>query len=179
MDIRITVACQDDYFVTQVRGKQHWDLETDRCFPIPFLFHAFSVIVKRKLPASVQIDPFLPIPVGTRTVSGSISERWIIAALSGSTENMPDPIREDLLPIPVRLQKFPHQLSTIRTIRKTQFHFHCFPVNIRRDSCLFNPISRDPIDNKIHLWEPGQPNLYDLVLEVYQGGVLQDRVETA
>ncbi len=149
-DIRITVACQDDYFVTQVRGKQHWDLETDRCW-----YTATSGIWQ---------NVWMEMTPGYRIEQARIT---------------PD-IDRKTVEMKLRFSDCPDRGKLVWKLffQGKEKKQGVASLQDRMERVLFSVENEDPIDNKIHLWEPGQPNLYDLVLEVYQGDVLQDRVET-
>ena len=149
-DIRITVACQDPYHITQVRGKQHWDLETDRCW-----YTATSGIWQ-----NVWLEMTPGLRIEQARITPDIDAKTVEMKLRFS-----DPPDKGKLVWKLFFQGKEKKQGVMS-------------LQSCRERVLFSVVNEDPIDNKIHLWEPGQPNLYELLLEVYQNDKLQDRVET-
>lgn len=148
--IRITVACQDSYGVTQIRGKQHWNLDTDRCW-----YTATSGIWQ---------NVWLEVTPGYRIEQARLT---------------PD-IDEKTVEMNLRFSQCPEQGKLVWKLffQGKEKKQGAVALQCLRERILFSVENEDPIDNKIHLWEPGQPNLYELILEVYEKDKLQDRVET-
>lgn len=149
-NFRITVVCQDFYEVNQVRGKQHWSLETNRCW-----YTATSGIWQ-----NVWLEMTPGYRIEQARITPDIDKKTVEMKLRFS-----DCPKDGKLTWKLFFKGKEKKQGTLSLS-------HC------RERVLFSVENEDPIDNKIHLWEPGQPNLYELLLEVCQNDKLQDRVET-
>lgn len=148
--IRITVRCSDENEAGQVRGKQHWNRTTDRCW-----YTATSGIwqnVWMELTGKIRMERVKLTPdIDTRTVEAGIflSEKPACGEV-----------------------KWQISLDGMKLAEGTQ------TIRDRRERLLISMKDADVIDNRQGLWEPDHPVLYDMILTVYDGEELQDRVET-
>lgn len=149
-EMKITVCCQDDNEALQVRGKQHWNKETDRCW-----YTATSGIwqsVWLELTEGERIDRIKLTPdidrkvvdaemyLGQRPESGRV--KWTVS-MAGEV-----------------------------LIRGEQ------EISGKCSRFLIPMKNADPIDNRSGLWEPAHPVLYNLEVEYYDRNILQDHVGT-
>lgn len=150
-EMRITVYCNDDNSADQVRGKQHWNRETDRCW-----YTATSGIwqnVWLELTGEIRVERIALTPdIDQNTVSA-------VVCLSEEPEN-----GRVCWSVSLDEKKL---LSGEQNINKKRDRF---VVPFNRPDC---------IDNRIGLWEPEHPVLYDMKIEFYSGEQLLDCVETS
>lgn len=148
--MKITVCCKDDNEALQVRGKQHWNRETDRCW-----YTATSGIwqnVWLELTEGYRMERVKLTPdIDSKTVEVSLF-----------FAQRPE---QGMVKWAVSLEE--HTLiSGEQTLAG------------KCDSFLIPMKNADPIDNRRGLWEPSHPILYDLKIEFYDVGKLQDEVVT-
>lgn len=148
--IRITVRCTDANEAGQVRGKQHWDQKTDRCW-----YTATSGIwqnVWLELTGGYRIEKTKITPdIESKTVE-------ILISLSQKPA--------------VGMVKWTLSLCGDVLLKGEQ------SLREKRERLLISVKNIDVIDNRQGLWEPDHPVLYDLTLESYEKDQFQDRVET-
>lgn len=146
----VTVFCRDDDSIRKPRGKQHWEEVTDRCW-----YTATSGIWQ---------NVWLEITSGYRMENIRITPDI-------DTKNVEIDFRFSVKPEAGRLQwKLMFQGEELKCGNLS--------INNIKEKLVFSLANKDPIDNKIHLWEPGQPNLYQLEFIVYENGIQQDKAET-
>lgn len=148
--VTITVYCKDDDSIRKPRGKQHWNEQTDRCW--------------------------------YTATSGIWQNVWLEATNGYRIENMkitPD-IDLKTVCIDFRFSKKPDNGNLVwkLTYQGREKKRGTLSIHSEKETLLISVINEDPIDNKIHLWEPERPNLYDIEFEVYEDDILQDKVET-
>lgn len=149
-DFRITVYCKDDDSVRKPRGKQHWEEKTDRCW--------------------------------YTATSGIWQNVWLELTAGYRIENIritPD-IDNKTAEVELRFSEKPAagRLCFEVTYKGKEIRRGEISVLKEKERLVFSVENEDPIDNKLHLWEPGQPNLYGLRLSVYDDDSLQDEVDT-
>lgn len=147
---RITVYCRDDDSVRKPRGKQHWEEQTDRCW-----YTATSGIwqnVWLEFTPGYRIENIRITP-DIDNKSAAVEFRF--------SEKPADAVLEWKLFFGGKLLKS-----------------GSISVNKEKEKLIFSVENEDPIDNRVHLWEPGQPNLYEFEAAVYEAGRPQDKVET-
>lgn len=149
-DMKITVCCQDDNEALQVRGKQHWDQKTDRCW-----YTATSGIwqnVWLELTEGCRMERIKLTPdIDRKTVDAELY-------IAEKPEN-------GLICWKVSLEGT--ELSSGEQKIRGKCSRFLIPMK-----------NADPIDNRSGLWEPKHPVLYDLEVEYYDNGILQDQVGT-
>lgn len=149
-DFTVTVYCRDDDSIEKPRGKQHWAPETDRCW-----YTATSGIWQ---------NVWLELTPGYRLEHIKIT---------------PD-IDKKTAEIIFRFSEKPVKgyVEWRLKFREKELKGGKLSISKEKERLIISIENEDPIDNKLHLWEPEHPNLYELEAEVYDGGRLQDRVET-
>lgn len=145
----ITVYCYDDDSIRKPRGKQHWEEKTDRCW-----YTATSGIWQ-----NVWLEMTPGYRIENVKITPDIDTKNVEIDLLFSDK----PVKGKLL------WKVSYQGKEKKTGELS--------LKDKKERLVFSVENEDPIDNKIHLWEPEHPNLYDLELEVYEDGSLQDKVE--
>ena len=147
---RVTVMCRDSYDTAQPRGKQHWNIETDRCWYTATSGIWQNVWMEITGPRRMEHVRLIPLPdQGEVRVKISFAE--------------PDVCGE------VRW-KLKFEGGEIGT--------GAVAVKGKRPEFIIAVRQEDPIDNTVHLWSPEKPVLYDLELEYLEGASACDRVET-
>lgn len=149
-DFRITLYCKDDDSVSKPRGKQHWEEKTDRCW--------------------------------YTATSGIWQNVWLELTEGYRMENIritPD-IDDKTVTVDLRFSQRPIAGRLCFQVTYKGKEIRCGELSLRKEKerLVFSVENEDPIDNKLNLWEPGQPNLYGLKLTVYEGDRLQDAVDT-
>lgn len=147
---KITVYCRDDDSIIKPRGKQHWEEETDRCW--------------------------------YTATSGIWQNVWLEMTPGYRMENIkitPD-IDQKTVSVDFRFSDKPMrgELEWSLRFRGRELKNGILSLNKEREKLVFSVENADPIDNRMYLWEPGSPNLYDLELSVYENGKLQDKIIT-
>lgn len=149
-ETEITVYVVDTYDILQPRGKQHWNVKTDRCW-----YTATSGIwqdVWLEGTAGSRMEQVLMVP--------DIDLRQVEVKMDFSDEMKEGSIEWELSMENSLLKKGSFSFSGNRTR---------FCINIE---------AADPIDNDIKLWSPQAPSLYDLKLVLKSEKKEQDQVET-
>lgn len=149
-ELKITVYCHDENDKVQVRGKQHWNRTTDRCW-----YTATSGIWQ---------NVWLEFTEGIRLERIKITTD--IDLKTADSQIFLSEIPEE------GLVKWNVSLEGKKIIDGTQ------KIAGKRDHFVIPVKNEDVIDNRVGLWEPDHPVLYDLIIEIYAGNELQDRVET-
>lgn len=146
----LTVYCKDDDAVDKPRGKQHWEEKTDRCW-----YTATSGIWQ---------NVWMELTDGYRVEHMKI---------------MPD-IDKKNVEIDFLFSEKPADgcLKWKLSYQGKEKKSGQLTLQKQMETLIFSVENEDPIDNKIHLWEPEHPEIYELEIEVYEKDVLQDRVET-
>lgn len=147
---KITVYCRDDDSIMKPRGKQHWEEETDRCW-----YTATSGIWQ-----NVWLEMTPGYRMENIKITPDIDQKMVSVDLSFSEK----PMRGEL------------DWSLI--FKGRELKNGKISLNKEREKLVFSVENADPIDNRMYLWEPGSPNLYDLELSVYENGKLQDKIIT-
>ena len=149
-EFTLTIYCEDDDAIDKPRGKQHWEEKTDRCW-----YTATSGIwqtVWLELTPGYRVEKMKIIP--------DIDTKKVEATLLFSEIPSDGCLKWRLLY--QGEEKKRGELS----------------LRNQEEKLIFSVENEDPIDNKIHLWEPEHPELYDLEIAVYEGEHLQDSVFT-
>lgn len=148
--MRITVRCADANEAGQVRGKQHWDQKTDRCW-----YTATSGIWQ-----NVWLELTEGYRIEKAKITPDIEEKTVEMLISLSQKPAAGTVKWTMALDGTVLRKGEQSLGE------------------KRERLLISVKNIDVIDNRQGLWEPDHPVLYDLTLEVYENDRLQDRVET-
>lgn len=147
---KITVYCRDDDSIMKPRGKQHWEEETDRCW-----YTATSGIWQ-----NVWLEMTPGYRMENIKITPDIDQKMVSVDFSFSEK----PMRGEL------------DWSLI--FKGRELKSGKLSLNREKEKLVFSVENADPIDNRMYLWEPGNPNLYDLELSVYENGKLQDKIIT-
>lgn len=149
-EVTVTVLCRDSYSCAQPRGKQHWNIQTDRCW-----YTATTGIWQ---------DVWLEFSGGTRmeraAVTPDIDKRQVNAEVFFSEE-----VRSGVLNWELKAEG--------KVIGRGSSE-----VSGHRTELIIAMDYPDPIDNQIRLWSPAAPFLYDLNLILECVGEETDAVET-
>lgn len=148
--IRITVRCEDRNEAGQIRGKQHWNEKTDRCW-----YTATSGIWQ---------NVWIELTEGWRTekvkLTPDIDAKTVEAQIFLSRKPECGTIKWQVSLEGKRLKEGKRKICE------------------KRERLIIPIENMDVIDNRQGLWEPDHPVLYDLTIEVYENGLLQDRTES-
>lgn len=146
----ITVRCRDSYDISQPRGKQHWNELTDRCW-----YTQTSGIWQNcwlEFTQGIRIERCLITPdIDRQTAEINIK--------------LSDSIKEGNINWILRYEGNKKKEGMI-TVKGKKCRF------------LISMEYEDPIDNRVHLWSPEHPNLYDLELVLTEENLFCDSVES-
>ena len=136
---RVTVMCRDSYDTAQPRGKQHWNIETDRCWYTATSGIWQSVWMEITGPRRMENVWLTPLPD-----QGSEGENQLCGT-------------GDLRAVRWKL-KFEGRNIGTGTVT----------VKGKRPEFVIAIQPEDPIDNTVHLWSPDNPKLYDLEWSIWR-----------
>lgn len=146
----IVVYVKDSYDIMQPRGKQHWNIQTDRCW-----YTATSGIWQ---------DVWLEYTNGSRLeyslITPDIDQKQVLVKVGFAEE--------------IDAGQLAWQLTFAGELVKSGQ----LSISGSRESFCITMGNADPIDNLVYLWSPETPHLYDLTLILYRNGEMQDQVET-
>ena len=150
--LRITVRCLDANTPDLVRGKQHWNQTTDRCW-----YTATSGIWQ-----SVWLEAVPGIRISDISIQSDIDTRAFSAEIALDREICGTLFWE------IRRQE--NGDSAGKAVCRGTLE-----ICGRRGIVMTKLPYPDPIDN-VDLWSPEHPNLYDFIVRVEADGKLQDEV---
>ncbi len=147
---RVTIRCEDRPDVDQPRGKQSWRPEPFACWYTPVTGIWQSVWLE-------SVGEYYPVDF---RLTGHIETGSVKAEIE--LNELPD---NGVL----RLTASYHGRITARQ-----------EIRVGTDRLVRTELylDHDETLEGIHLWEPGHPELYDLVIETLSGGTVSDRVST-
>lgn len=148
--MRITVYCNDGNDEVQVRGKQHWNKETDRCWYTPT--SGIWQNVWMEMTGEIRLERIAVTP----DIESKVADARIF--LSDFPQS--------------GVVKWSVSLEGRRISEGQQ------SITGKRDRFLIPVRNEDVIDNRSGLWEPSHPVLYNLTVELWEEEKLYDKIET-
>lgn len=163
-EVTLTVFCKDSYSCEQPRGKQHWNIQTDRCW-----YTATTGIWQ---------DVWLEFSEGTRLEWTKITpdiDKGVVEVQVFLSEK----VSSGILKWELRGEGNGNELQSLEEKTKGCV-YQSGSVEVKEDKVrlVISVEYPDPIDNQIHLWSPETPFLYDLCFQLEIEGKTADRVET-